>query len=68
MGDDANTVVDFENDIDTLDFTSFGFLTTEAALAVAFEFGGNVIFDLGGGDSATINATTLTDLVDDILV
>ena len=44
------------------------FADVNAALAVAFELGGNVIFDLGNGDSATINGITEAQLSDDILV
>ena len=68
IGDDANTVSDFSDNEDTLDFSAFGFTSITQALDTAFQNNADVIFDFGDGDSATINNVNIAALTDDILV
>ena len=70
MGDDGGVVVDFSNDEDMLDLSSFGFVDVDAALATGVQVSVNTFFDFNGDGSVTalINNTQLSDLGDDILV
>jgi Ca2+-binding RTX toxin-like protein len=67
-GDEADTIADFEDGIDTLDLRDFSFASAADALARATETGGDVVFDFGKGDGLTVEDITLAALSDDILV
>ena len=67
FGGDADRVVDFANDVDTLVFDGFAGVTTVAqALSHATQSGAHVIFDFGAGDRLTVLNTTLAALSNDI--
>ena len=66
---DSENVLDFEDNVDQLDLTAFGFGDVTAALGAAVEtVGGAVFFDFGDGNTALINNITEAQLSDDILV
>jgi Ca2+-binding RTX toxin-like protein len=67
-GDDADIIADFEDGIDTLDLSDFGFASAAEALARAIETGGDVVFDFGGGDVLTVENISRAALENDILV
>ncbi len=67
-GDQGLTIVDFEDDVDTLDLSGMGFTSLEEALAAFTDFS-----DFGGGtklivgnDSLVLLGITAEDLADDI--
>jgi Ca2+-binding RTX toxin-like protein len=64
--DGTDTVTDFQDDVDTIEFFGYGFADAAAALALATEIGPNVVFDFGAGDIVTIQGTTKAALADDI--
>jgi Ca2+-binding RTX toxin-like protein len=67
-GDDADTITDFEDGIDKLDLSDFGFASAAEALARANETGGDVVFDFGNGDVLTVENISRAALENDILV
>ena len=68
VGQDFDGVLDFEDGIDTLDLTAFGFADEATALAAAVDDSAGVFFNFGDGDSATIFGVTEADLMGDIFV
>jgi Ca2+-binding RTX toxin-like protein len=67
-GDDADIIADFEDGIDRLDLSAFGFASAAEALARANETGGDVVFDFGNGDVLTVENISRAALENDILV
>lgn len=68
-GHGADRLTGFENDIDTLRFSSnLGNNTVAQALADATQSGKNVVFNFGDGDTLTIVNTTKALLADDIVI
>jgi Ca2+-binding RTX toxin-like protein len=65
---DADEIGDFEDDIDVLDLTDFGFSTVGAALALMTETGPDVVFAFAAGTQVIIRNTTIANMSDDILV
>lgn len=65
-GDDADTVVDFQNDVDQVKVVGFG--SKSQVLSYADTGGGDVTFDFGHGDVLTIENITLKELRDDLIV
>ncbi|MEM6383927.1 MAG: calcium-binding protein [Pseudomonadota bacterium] len=63
----ADTVTDFEDDLDQLDLTAFKFATVNGALSFAADVAGDVVFTFGP-NTFTIENTTQAQLVDDILI
>lgn len=68
MGDEQDTIADFEDNIDTLDFRDMGFANVDEALSFAYETGGNTAFDFVGADMVIVMNATIAQLSDDILV
>ncbi len=66
-GDDFVYVADFQDDVDVLDFSSYGFDTVEDALANMNQFGAHVRFFVDG-DTMLILNTTLDAVSDDIMI
>lgn len=64
-GDEQDEVTDFQNDVDTIDLTSFGFASVDDVTALMSEINGDVIF-ASSTDTLTIRNTTIADLTDDI--
>lgn len=67
-GDDNDTVIDFENDVDLLVLRGFGFEDADAALSNATQDGNDVVFALNGDDTLRVEDITIAVLADDILV
>ena len=67
-GSGNDTVVNFSNNADTLDFSSFGFASVAAAQANATQVGSDVVYDFGGGDTLTVEGRTIAELDDDIII
>lgn len=67
-GGDKDEVLDFEDNVDKIKFNGFDISGVQAALDVAVEAGGHVLFDFGLGDELTVRNTTIALLSDDILV
>lgn len=67
-GGESDRVQDFTDGVDTLDLTSWGFASVEAALGAAGQVGAHVVFAFGGGDMLTVEHTTLAALTADLLV
>ena len=63
---DHDTILDFEDDIDTLNFTKFNFATVAEAQAFATQIGSDVVYDFGSGDILTVKNMTIAALDDDI--
>ena len=63
---DHDTILDFEDNIDILNFTEFGFATVAEAQAFATQIGSDVVYDFGGGDILTVKNMTIAALDDDI--
>ena len=63
---DHDTILDFEDDIDTLNFTKFNFATVAEAQAFATQKGADVVYDFGNGDILTVKNMTIAALDDDI--
>lgn len=65
----ADTIGDFEDDIDSLRFGNrFGFDTVDEALASAENVGGSVVFTFSAAHTLTVAGMTISTLSDDILV
>lgn len=68
-GYDADRVMDFANNVDTLVFGGFADLDRPAdALAHARQSGANVLFDFGHGDTLLVLNTTKAALANDIII
>jgi Ca2+-binding RTX toxin-like protein len=64
-----DVVVDFQNDLDQLDFGAFGFANKASVLNLASQVGANVVFDLPGGVTVELNNFSITLLgAEDILI
>jgi glucose/arabinose dehydrogenase len=64
----ADRVTDFADDVDTLVLRGFGFASAAEALARAEAVGGDVVFDLRGGQQVSVADTRLSELADDLIV
>ncbi|MEJ6398390.1 beta strand repeat-containing protein [Yoonia sp. 208BN28-4] len=66
-GEDHDYVMDFENNIDTVEFDGFSYLTNAAsALTYATQEGNDVVFDFGADGMLTVFGTTTGQLANDI--
>ncbi|MEJ6398389.1 calcium-binding protein [Yoonia sp. 208BN28-4] len=66
-GEDHDYVMDFENNIDTVEFDGFSYLTNAAsALTYAAQEGNDVVFDFGADGMLTVFGTTTGQLANDI--
>ncbi len=61
-------ITDFENDLDTLSFTHSEISTVDAAIALAAEVGGDVVFTFADGSIITVENSTIAALTDDISI
>lgn len=62
-------ILDFEDDIDALDLTAFGFATVREAKSFASNVNGDVVFDFAGGEQLIVADLIKAQLTgDDILV
>ena len=66
-GDEFVFVTDFQNDIDTIDLSSYGYSDIADALANMNQFGAHVRF-FADGDTMLILNTTLDNVMDDISI
>lgn len=68
-GDGVDTVTDFEDGLDKLDFRAYDFVNRPAALAFAAEVGTDVVFSFAGGAQVIVQNFTLAQLdVSDVMV
>ncbi|WP_306251425.1 hypothetical protein [Parvularcula sp. IMCC14364] len=67
VGDEDDTITDFQDDQDKIDLTSFGFAAVSEATALMGEIDGDVTFAIGS-DILTIRSTTISALENDILI
>jgi len=67
---DRDVVIDFQNNVDVLDFSAFGFANVEqlSALAETRNDGADLYFDLDNDDTLIIKNTTLALAQDDFLI
>ena len=68
VGDKFAYVMDFTNDVDTIDLSDFGYATLGDALAQMSQLGNNVRFTDGNGNGMLILNTDLNDIMDDISI
>ena len=61
-------VGDYEDDIDEIDLTLYGFTDTTAALAFATEVGNDTVFEFASGETLTVRNATKAELQDDLVV
>ncbi|MEB8385649.1 calcium-binding protein [Rhodobacteraceae bacterium KMM 6894] len=62
-GEGNDTIKDFENNIDVIEFDNFGYLTTAAdALGFASEISGDVFFDFGADGTVLVENATMAQL------
>lgn len=67
--DGADSIMDFEDDLDFIDLIGVSGLNTVGdALGFASQVGSDVVFDFGDGDELTVLNTTIAALNDDIQV
>jgi len=66
-GDDFTFVTDWEDDIDSLDLSQYGFATIEDAMANMNQYGSHVRFFVDGETLLILNAD-LADMADDIII
>lgn len=64
-GDGVDKIFAFQDNIDTLQIKGHG--NKSALLDSITEKGGNVIFDLGGGDTVTVLGMTKAQITDDVM-
>ena len=62
-GDDRDTIMDFQNDADTIQFA--GFRSTDP-FDVAEQVGRDVVFNFGSGDTLTVENPTIGALPNDV--
>ena len=68
-GDGIDTVTDFEDGLDRLDFRAYDFVNRPAALSFAAQVGADVVFSFAGGAQVIVQNFTLAQLdVSDVLV
>ena len=73
-GGDTDIIKDFENDVDAIDLSAWGFATVSDALAHAMQTGAHVKFDFTGvsgagpTDRLWVLNVTIAQLADDIIV
>ena len=67
-GDVATWVTDFENDIDTIDLSSYGTYATANDALMDMSPLGSAVRYFNGGDTMIILNTTMADIADDIVV
>ena len=66
--DGSDTVIGFENNIDKLDLTGFGFTDTNQTLATATNHGSDVRFDFSDDDFLFVQNMTLAQFTDDLIL
>lgn len=71
-GNESDLVVDFENNIDTIDIdrniTGISSDDVGSALSKAEQIGSDVLFDFGSGDILTVENATIAQLEDDLSI
>jgi Ca2+-binding RTX toxin-like protein len=66
--DYQDTITDFQNNVDYIDLSSFGFSTTAEAFAFGSQVGDDYVFDFGNGDILTILNATEAQLGNDLVL
>lgn len=66
-GTGSDTVIDYNDADDMLDFSNFGFTDVNDALSNAADVNGDVVFTIGS-DVITIEDTTVNDIMDNMIV
>ncbi|NJM30097.1 MAG: calcium-binding protein, partial [Rhizobiales bacterium] len=62
IADDSDTIMDFADNADRIDLTSYDFANANVAKSFAAQVGANVVFNFGAGDILTVNNITLAQL------
>lgn len=66
-GFDHDTIVDFEDNVDTIRIANFGFSDFSDVRPYATQVGSHVVLDFGDGDRLTIQNTTIGAISDDFV-
>lgn len=66
-GFDHDTIVDFQDNVDTIRILDFGLTTFAQAKAYSIQSGADVVFNFGAGDGITIRNTAINTLGDDLV-
>lgn len=67
-GHDKDFIRDFQDNVDTLDLSSFNFRNPDQALSFASQSRKDLIFDFGAGDVLTLKNTTISTIQDDLMI
>lgn len=67
-GDDSDQIVDFQDNVDTIELRNLGLSSSSDALSYAVQTGSDVVFDFGQGDVLTVRNSTILVLEDDISI
>ncbi|WP_412550694.1 galactose oxidase-like domain-containing protein [Shimia sp. MIT910701] len=67
-GEDHDVIVDFQDDIDTIELDNFAFAPGSDAFDFATAIEGDVVFEFGDGDRLTVRNTTIAELLDDMVI
>ncbi len=65
-GSDVDHIQDFQNNIDTIDLTTFSLDSVQQALGFAKQQGSDVVFDFGRGDMLIVDDVWMYQLSDDL--
>lgn len=67
-GGDSDVILDFTDDVDVLDLSTYGFATAQQALAMAGKVGADVVFAFGNDDFLTVENMTIEALSNDLIL
>jgi len=67
-GYDSDVVKDFQNNVDSIDLSSFGFAATNDAFAFGSQSGTDYVFNFGGGDILRVENATEIQLANDLII
>ncbi len=64
----ADVITDFQNNVDKIDLSAFGFASVSDAMALASQVNADVVFSFGGGHTLTVKNVQLAWLPNDIII
>jgi Ca2+-binding RTX toxin-like protein len=68
LGYARDTITDFQNNIDAIDLSDFGFADSAAAMAQATQSGDNLVFNFGDGNVLVVENMTASLIENDLLL